>query len=67
MYGKKYVWILVTGRYEGRWWNLTTVSPDIDCTSHELRQGMSNVFGTGEIKLSTSKQPTLSGQVRRLV
>ncbi|KXJ18586.1 Gamma-aminobutyric acid type B receptor subunit 1 [Exaiptasia diaphana] len=62
LYGRKYVWIVVSGRYEGKWWHAQDVS-NINCTSHEVRQGMSNILGTGEIKLSTSKQPTVSGQI----
>lgn len=66
-YGRKYVWILVTGRYEGKWWNVTTNIPGVDCTPDELRQGMSNVLGTGEIKLSTNKQATISNLVSQSV
>lgn len=60
MYGPKYVWILISGRNQDNWWKIQ--SPLVDCTPEEVRKGLSNNIGTGEIKLSPLSGPTKFGK-----
>ncbi|KAK3707209.1 hypothetical protein QZH41_019563, partial [Actinostola sp. cb2023] len=60
MYGDKYVWILISGRNDDNWWKVQ--SPLVACTPKEIREGLGNNLGTGEMKLSTNPQKTISGQ-----
>ena len=61
MYGPKYVWILISGRNEQNWWK--NQSPLVDCIPEEVRKGLSNNIGTGELKLSPLPGVTISGKV----
>ena len=61
MYGTKYVWILNSGRIQDNWWKVQ--SPLVDCTPEEVRKGLSNNIGTGELKLSPLSGPTKFGKV----
>ena len=61
MYGPKYVWILISGRNQANWWK--EQSPLVDCTPEQVRKGLSNNIGTGELKLSPIPGPTICGKV----
>ena len=61
MYGPKYVWILNSARIQDNWWKVQ--SPLVDCTPEEVRKGLSNNIGTGELKLSPLSGPTKFGKV----
>lgn len=61
MYGPKYVWILISGRNQDNWWK--EQSPLVDCTPEQVRKGLSNNIGTGELKLSPTPGPTKFGKV----
>jgi len=60
MYGPKYVWILISGRNQANWWKKQ--SPLVDCTPEQVRKGLSNNIGTGELKLSPLPGPTICGK-----
>jgi len=60
MYGPKYVWILISGRNQDNWWKLQ--SPLVDCTPEQVRKGLSNNIGTGELKISPIAGPTKFGK-----
>ncbi|CAH3104404.1 unnamed protein product [Pocillopora meandrina] len=60
MYGPKYVWILNSARIQDNWWKVQ--SPLVDCTPEEVRKGLSNNIGTGELKLSPLSGPTKFGK-----
>lgn len=61
MYGPKYVWILFSGRNQDNWWKVQ--SPLVDCTPEQVRKGLSNNIGTGELKISPTSGPTKFGKV----
>ena len=62
MYGPKYVWILISGRNQDNWWKVQ--SPGlVDCTPEQVRKGLSNNIGTGELKISPISGPTKFGKV----
>ncbi|XP_078359757.1 gamma-aminobutyric acid type B receptor subunit 1-like isoform X1 [Oculina patagonica] len=60
MFGPKYVWILISGRNQDNWWK--EQSSLVDCTPEEVRKGLSNNIGTGELKLSPTPGPTKFGK-----
>lgn len=60
MYGPKYVWILISGRNQANWWKQQ--SHLVDCTPEQVRKGLSNNIGTGELKLSPLPGPTICGK-----
>ena len=62
MFGPKYVWILISGRNAHNWWKVQ--SPLVTCTPDEVRKGLSNNIGTGELMFSPLPGNTISGQVR---
>lgn len=55
------MWILISGRNQDNWWK--EQSPLVDCTPEEVRKGLSNNIGTGELKLSPTPGPTKFGKV----
>ena len=61
MFGPKYVWFLISGRNQDNWWKVK--SPLVDCTPEEVRKGLSNNIGTGELKLSPLPGTTIHGKV----
>ena len=61
MFGPKYVWFLISGRNQDNWWKVK--SPLVDCTPEQVRKGLSNNIGTGELKLSPLPGTTIHGRV----
>ena len=61
MFGPKYVWFLISGRNQDNWWKVK--SPLVDCTPEQVRKGLSNNIGTGELKLSPLPGTTIHGKV----
>ena len=61
MYGPKYVWVLISGRNQANWWKQQSHLGD--CTPEQVRKGLSNNIGTGELKLSPLPGPTICGRV----
>ena len=61
MFGPKYVWFLISGRNQDNWWKVK--SPLVDCTPEQVRKGLSNNIGTGELKLSPLPGTTIRGKV----
>ena len=61
MFGPKYVWFLISGRNQDNWWKAK--SPLVDCTPEQVRKGLSNNIGTGELKLSPLPGTTIHGKV----
>ena len=61
MYGPKYVWVLFSGRNQANWWKQQ--SHLVDCTPEQVRKGLSNNIGTGELQLSPLPGPTICGRV----
>ena len=61
MFGPKYVWFLISGRNQDNWWKVK--SPLVDCTPEQVRKGLSNNIGTGELKLSPLPGTTTHGKV----
>jgi len=61
MFGPKYVWFLISGRNQDNWWKVK--SPLVDCTPEQVRKGLSNNIGTGELKLSPLPGTTIYGRV----
>ena len=61
MFGPKYVWFLFSGRNQDNWWKVK--SPLVDCTPEQVRKGLSNNIGTGELKLSPLPGTTIYGKV----
>lgn len=61
MFGPKYVWFLISGRNQDNWWKAK--SPLVDCTPEQVRKGLSNNIGTGELKLSPFPGATIYGKV----
>ncbi|XP_067038730.1 gamma-aminobutyric acid type B receptor subunit 2-like [Acropora muricata] len=60
MYGPKYVWVLFSGRNQANWWKQQSHLGD--CTPEQVRKGLSNNIGTGELKLSPLPGPTICGR-----
>ncbi|KAM7432495.1 hypothetical protein ABFA07_017083 [Porites harrisoni] len=60
MFGPKYVWFLISGRNQDNWWKVK--SPLVDCTPEQVRKGLSNNIGTGELKLSPLPGTTIHGK-----
>ena len=65
MYGPKYVWVLFSGRNQANWWKQQSHLGD--CTPEQVRKGLSNNIGTGELKLSPLPGPTICGRVPILI